>query len=147
MPIQTQSNTNQPQPRANPRPDRGMPSCNGPSAGRGPVRIVAIRPQIRPYDRKTDLPRLLALWPAELMDLSLSGRTELVDRLKRALRQERQRGRSGHWTYDLNRHAALLAAYRAEIGQLAAAAGQFRRTSTVNDTICHPETSDSICLP
>jgi hypothetical protein len=93
------------------------------AADHGPARISgriqALRPTVRPYDRRMDLPGLMPLWPAELKDGSLAGRTGLVDRLKRALRQERQRGRSGHWTYDLNRHAALLAAYRAESAAVA----------------------------
>ena len=38
----------------------------------------------------------------------------LVAKLKRALRQERLRGISGHWTYDLARHSQLLAAYTFE---------------------------------
>lgn len=38
----------------------------------------------------------------------------LVARLARALRGERRRGRAGHWTYDINRHIALMQAYRAE---------------------------------
>ncbi|MEI2384614.1 hypothetical protein [Breoghania sp. JC706] len=38
----------------------------------------------------------------------------VVARLARALRGERRRGLAGHWTYDLNRHIALLQAYRAE---------------------------------
>ena len=32
--------------------------------------------------------------------------------LRRALRAERNRGLTGHWTYDLSRHAQLLAIYR-----------------------------------
>lgn len=31
-----------------------------------------------------------------------------------ALRAEKQRGISGHWTYDNGRHAAMIAIYRAE---------------------------------
>jgi hypothetical protein len=38
----------------------------------------------------------------------------LVARLARALRAERQRGRAGHWSYDLNRHIALAQALDAE---------------------------------
>jgi hypothetical protein len=38
----------------------------------------------------------------------------IVARLARALRAERQRGRAGHWSYDLNRHIALAQALDAE---------------------------------
>lgn len=69
------------------------------------------------YQRTRDLPRLLALWPdqwAALTEGCPTAHRALVDRLLSALRAERRRGRSGHWTYDLNRHVALKAAYRAE---------------------------------
>jgi hypothetical protein len=39
---------------------------------------------------------------------------ELIGKLRRALRAERNKARSGHWTYDLNRHIALRQAYLAE---------------------------------
>lgn len=48
------------------------------------------------------------------MDNTVKGHTMLVAKLKRALRQERLRGISGHWTYDLARHSQLLAAYTFE---------------------------------
>lgn len=71
------------------------------------------------YDRARDLPRLLALWPHEIDDGGLAGTTALVEKIRSALRQERVRGRSGHWCYDLNRHRALLGCYRAEVRRLA----------------------------
>ena len=71
------------------------------------------------YDRARDLPRLLALWPHEIEDAGLTGTTALVEKIRAALRQERTRGRAGHWCYDLNRHRALLGCYRAEVRRLA----------------------------
>jgi hypothetical protein len=68
----------------------------------------------RDYVRARDLPKLVALWPRELQAASLAERARLLAKLRRALRAERQRGRGGHWTYDLARHAQLLRAYRAE---------------------------------
>ncbi len=44
----------------------------------------------------------------------------IVAGLERALRAERCRARSGHWTYDLNRHIALRQAYLAEAERLRA---------------------------
>jgi hypothetical protein len=70
------------------------------------------------YDRPRHLPRLLALWPSEIADQSAEGGARIVARLKRALRAERARGRAGHWSYDLNRHVALLGALRAELGRM-----------------------------
>ncbi|HMN37983.1 MAG TPA: hypothetical protein PKD49_09805 [Hyphomicrobium sp.] len=57
--------------------------------------------------RRSELQRLLPLWPHELADLSLSGRQRILRFLARALREERRRCRAGHWTYDVARHAAL----------------------------------------
>jgi hypothetical protein len=44
----------------------------------------------------------------------VAGRRNVLARIARALRAERNRGRAGHWTYDLNRHIALAQAYTAE---------------------------------
>ena len=54
------------------------------------------------------------MWPAEIADLSLNGRQLIVARLARALREERRRGKAGHWAYDLARHAQLGALWRQE---------------------------------
>lgn len=70
--------------------------------------------------RRNELARLLPLWPRELADLSISGRRDLIKVLERALRGERKRGRAGHWTYDVARHAALIRNHRAECRSLAA---------------------------
>ena len=75
------------------------------------------------YCRARDLPRLLAIWPHEIEDLSPAARVRLVAKLRAALRAERRRGLSGHWTYDLARHRQLLAAYRAEHALLAGERG------------------------
>jgi hypothetical protein len=66
------------------------------------------------------LTSLLPLWPREVEDVSIEGRTRLVGLLERALRAERRRGLAGHWTYDLARHVQLLDAYRAEMAELEA---------------------------
>lgn len=73
----------------------------------------------RTYDRARDLPRLIALWPEEISDPGVEGTTVIVEKLRAALRRERQRGRAGQWGYDLNRHKALLGCYRAEVRRLA----------------------------
>ena len=66
------------------------------------------------YERARDLPRLARVFPGELAAESAEGLTVILARLERALRAERNRARSGHWTYDLNRHIALRQAYLAE---------------------------------
>jgi hypothetical protein len=85
-----------------------------------PRRIVGFRPTRSRYNRSTDLVGLLPLWPEELADASIAGRTKIVQMLQRALRAERQRGVGGHWAYDLSRHASLAAALRAERAALSA---------------------------
>jgi hypothetical protein len=67
------------------------------------------------YERARNLPKLLPLWEWELATPSEAEHARLLARLRRALRAERLRGLSGHWTYDLARHAQLLRAYRAEV--------------------------------
>jgi hypothetical protein len=66
------------------------------------------------YDRRRHLARLIPLMPGELEDRRPATRRAILTRLARALRAERNRGRAGHWTYDLNRHIALKQAYAAE---------------------------------
>ena len=78
------------------------------------------RPSAGGDTRQRHLPRVLPIGPDELGDLSESGRRSILRRLARALRAERNRGRAGHWTYDLNRHVALAQAYAAERRLLAA---------------------------
>ncbi|MCH9764624.1 MAG: hypothetical protein K0U34_01340 [Alphaproteobacteria bacterium] len=72
---------------------------------------------VRHYDRLRDLPALIPLWPRELRDTSQSGHLKLLSKLRQALRHERQRGLSGHWSYNVARHKALLDAYRYETQQ------------------------------
>ena len=86
---------------------------------------AALPPRDADYNRGRDLPRLLAMWPEDLADISLEGRTALVRRLASVLRRERQRGLAGDWTYDLARHRQLLIAHRAEQAALLAAKWQF----------------------
>jgi uncharacterized protein DUF6477 len=72
----------------------------------------------RRYCRSRDLPGLLALWPQELADVTTEGSLQILSKLRRALRAERRRAHAGHWSYDLNRHLALLSAYKGEIAVL-----------------------------
>jgi hypothetical protein len=65
-------------------------------------------------ERHRHLPALIGLDPELLSDDSLSAAVLILGRLRRALRAERRRAGSGHWTYDLNRHIALRQAYAAE---------------------------------
>ena len=59
------------------------------------------------------------MWPHEIEDESLSGRQKILAKLRQALRAERRRGLSGHWTYDLARHVELLRVYQEELAVIA----------------------------
>lgn len=67
-----------------------------------------------PYSRERHLRRLIPLEPENLADVGLAGTLRIVAQLRRALRAERNRGKAGHWSYDLNRHLSLVAAIKAE---------------------------------
>jgi hypothetical protein len=66
------------------------------------------------YDRRRDLARLIHLDPFRALPDTSDTTDAILAGLRRALRAERNRGRAGHWTYDLNRHIALRQAYAAE---------------------------------
>ena len=74
----------------------------------------------RTYDRERDLPALIRLDPFAVAAEDAEGIARIMATLERALRAERCRARSGHWTYDLNRHIALHQAFLAESERLAA---------------------------
>jgi hypothetical protein len=81
-------------------------------ASRSVGRVVAAG--VEAYDRTRHLQRLIPVGPAEIADRSAKARRAILAKLARALRAERNRGRAGHWTYDLNRHIGLVQAYEAE---------------------------------
>ncbi len=88
------------------------------SAGR--AMAGAVRAGAGSYDRRRDLPGLIRWDPFTGISANAAGSAEIVARLERALRAERNRARAGHWTYDLNRHIALRQAYMAERERLVA---------------------------
>ena len=79
----------------------------------------ALREGAAAYDRARDLPRLIRI-PAQDCSRAdgLDVTRTIIARLESALRAERNRARSGHWTYDLNRHIALRQAFLAESERL-----------------------------
>jgi hypothetical protein len=77
-----------------------------------PAVEVALAAGLAGYDRARALVRFHRL-PKEIVAAETPEAARVVVReIERALRAER--ARRGHWTYDLNRHIALLVAYRAE---------------------------------
>ncbi|WP_261967330.1 DUF6477 family protein [Prosthecodimorpha staleyi] len=88
------------------------------SVGAALAKVVAI--EASRYKREHALPRLLPIGPDLLADQGRAARLHVLKLLARALRGERSRGRAGHWTYSLDRHLALITAYRAEKAALSA---------------------------
>jgi hypothetical protein len=88
------------------------------------------------YLRARDLPKVIALWPHELADHSLEGRRRVLAKLRSALRAERRRALSGHWSYDLNRHLGLLSAYKGERAGLSRLEAQPNCTRRGSDFDC-----------
>lgn len=108
--------------------DRGMSARFASRAAAAIAAVVAVGAEA--YVRERHLPRILPVGPEEIADGSVSGQRRIVARLARALRAERNRGRAGHWTYDLNRHIALRQAYLAERGRLDQRASRMSESKT-----------------
>ena len=70
------------------------------------------------FDRELELPKLIGIWPSELRDDSAEQAARIIALLRKALRAQRRLGRAAHWTYDLNRHLALVEALRSERARL-----------------------------
>lgn len=69
----------------------------------------------RSYCRWRNLPRLVQVAFHELDNHSPACTQSIIERLTAAIARERRRARTGHWSYDLNRHIALLQARRGEM--------------------------------
>lgn len=102
------------------RPRRSEREANGARQGSTAKRVFGAMAQAgaAAYQRQRDLPKLIALWPHELDDHSPAGCGRVLAKLRSALRAERRRALSGHWSYDLNRHLGLISAYKGELAGL-----------------------------
>lgn len=82
----------------------------------GAARAVAatIRAGSIRYSRRMHLPRLLRLFRAEIPAAEPEATRFILGRLTVEARRERRRASAAHWTYDLNRHIALMQALEAE---------------------------------
>jgi len=75
---------------------------------------TTVKAGVKHYDRARHLPGLIGIDPGVLSGGEAMPKEAILAMLKRALRAERQRAKSGHWAYDLNRHIALRQALIAE---------------------------------
>jgi hypothetical protein len=71
------------------------------------------------YVRARDLPKLFGLSPDHFADASVAGTERIVTKLVALARAQHRLGRRRHWSYDLNRHLAVLTALKAERAHLA----------------------------
>jgi hypothetical protein len=101
--------------------EKRVPSKERVSARARGAFAATVRAGAASYRRERMLPGLVGLWPRDLRGEEPEATRCIVRRLAAALRAERNRGRAGHWSYDLNRHIALHQAYAAERARLAAA--------------------------
>ncbi|PPD45548.1 MAG: hypothetical protein CTY15_03950 [Methylocystis sp.] len=81
-----------------------------------PAVEAALGASLAIYDRKTALARFQRLSGEIIASETPHAAREVIREIERALRAER--ARCGHWSYDLNRHIALLVAHRAERARL-----------------------------
>jgi len=78
---------------------------------------AALQAGLAGYDRRSALMRLHRLSTETIVSEAPAAARLVVSEIERAMRRER--ARAGHWSYDLNRHIALLVAHRAESARLA----------------------------
>lgn len=97
-------------------PDPGKQAFNRLRAAARPAVEAALTESLATYDRRQALARFHRLSPDVIMSETPSAARLVLREIERALRAER--ARRGHWTYDLNRHIALLVARRAETARL-----------------------------
>jgi hypothetical protein len=82
-----------------------------------PAVEAALTATLGAYDRTSALARFHRLSPGTIRSETPEAARAVLQEIERALRAER--ARRGHWTYDLNRHIALLVVHRAERARLA----------------------------
>jgi len=87
------------------------------TAGARPALEAALGASLAVYDRAHALARFHRLSRETILSETPEAARLVLKEIDRALRAER--ARSGHWSYDLNRHFALLVARRAESARLA----------------------------
>jgi hypothetical protein len=92
-------------------------ACERLRAGARPALNAALDSGLAGYDRVNALSRFHRLSRDTILSETPEAARKVICEIERALRAERARG--GHWTYDLNRHIALLVARRAETTRLA----------------------------
>lgn len=76
------------------------------------------------------------MWPKELKDFSAKGTVAIISKLQSALRKERKRAQQNHWSYDLNRHSALVNALKNEKHEMIKTSPQKNKVKT------YPQGSD-----
>lgn len=99
-----------------PRPVAKTVTMEKLSAAARPAVEAALAARLAAYDRGCALSRFHRLSRETIMSDSPEAARAVLREIERALRAER--ARRGHWSYDLNRHIALLVTHRAESARL-----------------------------
>ncbi len=81
-----------------------------------PAVAATLGASLAAYNRANALSRFHRLSQEVIVSETPQAARLVLGEIERALRAER--ARRGHWTYDLNRHIALLVAHRAESARL-----------------------------
>ncbi len=82
------------------------------------------------YRREDHLAGLIRIGDAPQGQTEEARTRWIIARVRNALRGERARARSGHWSYDLNRHIALKSALKAECERLSSPASSMQSAGT-----------------
>lgn len=89
----------------------------------GEAYVAVWKPMIdagaRVYVRSRDLPKVLDALPDIIEDYSVDNTALIVKLLKARVKACRSLGTRNHWSYDVNRHLALLSALKSEEAALA----------------------------
>lgn len=102
-------------PASHPAPDI-LKACE--KAGQR-YRESAVQAAASAYERSRHLSRIVPLSYEQIADTSIEGTKHIVEKLKETSRGLAQAAREQHWTYDTNRHIAVLGALTAERARLA----------------------------
>ncbi|MGD9544003.1 MAG: DUF6477 family protein [Methylocystis sp.] len=86
------------------------------STAAGGALDAALAAGLSGYDRASALARFHRLSPEMIAAESPDAARAALREIERAMRAER--ARSGHWSYDFDRHISLLVAHRAETARL-----------------------------
>jgi hypothetical protein len=88
--------------------------CEAAAAAHRDAKIARKPKQTNRYDRNTALANFGCFYSQDLIDTSPKGRAKILRMMGHALKREVKARDEGHWSYDQNRHAIMLDAFKRE---------------------------------